>query len=123
MRLVNTRTGTTVAGIVELAMTRSARRRGLLGRDALDLSTALILAPCVAVHTVFMRFPIDVVFVDRDWHVRRIVRNLQPWRIAASPRAYAAVEMAGGVERDLVPGDHLYLTGIRGDAETAPCLE
>jgi len=111
MRLVNARTGATVASVVELAATRVERRRGLLGRNALDLSAALILAPCAAVHTAFMRFPIDVVFVDRDGHVRTLVRNLRPWRIAASPRAYAAVEMAGGINRDLMPGDRLYLTG------------
>ena len=111
MRLVNERTGATVASVVELAATRVDRRRGLLGRDALDLSAAMILAPCAAVHTAFMRFPIDVVFVDRDGHVRTVVRNLRPWRIAASPRAYAAVEMAGGFNRDLMPGDRLYLTG------------
>ena len=109
MRLLNARTGSAIASVVELAVTRADRRRGLLGRDALDLSAALILAPCAAVHTVFMRFPIDVVFVDRDGCVRTIVRNLQPWRVVASPRAYAAVELAGGVERDLVPGDRLYL--------------
>ena len=109
MRLLNARTGSVVASVVELAVTRADRRRGLLGRDAFDLSAALILVPCAAVHTVFMRFPIDVVFLDRDGRVRTIVRNLQPWRIAASPRAYAAVELAGGVERDLMPGDPLYL--------------
>jgi|SRR5947207_15550784 len=112
MRLVNARTGRAVANVVELAVTRADRRRGLLGRNALDLSAALILAPCAAIHTVFMRFPIDVVFVDRNGAIRTIVRNLQPWRIAASPRAYATVEMAGGVERDLIPGDRLYLADI-----------
>ena len=115
MRLVNARTGATVASVVEVAATRVDRRRGLLGRGALDVSAALILAPCAAVHTVFMRFPIDVVFVDRNGQVRTIVRNLQPWRIAASPRAYAAVEMAGGVDRDVMPGDHLYLADISAD--------
>jgi uncharacterized protein len=119
MRLVNTRTGATIASVVEVAATRVDRRRGLLGRNALDLSAALILAPCAAVHTVFMRFPIDVVFVDRHFQIRSIVRNLQPWRIAASPRAYATVEMAGGVERDIMPGDRLYLAGISADDLTA----
>jgi len=109
MRLINARTGSPVASLVEVAVTRADRRRGLLGRDGLDQSAALILAPCAAVHTVFMRFPIDVVFVDRDGRVRTIIRNLQPWRVAASPRAYAAVELAGGVERDLIRGDRLYL--------------
>jgi uncharacterized protein len=119
MRLVNTRTGATIASVVEVAATRVDRRRGLLGRNALDLSAALILAPCAAVHTVFMRFPIDVVFVDRHFQIRSIVRNLQPWRIAASPHAYATVEMAGGVERDMMPGDRLYLAGISPDDLTA----
>ena len=110
MRLINARTGASIASLVEFACTRADRRRGLLGRDALDVSAAMILAPCAAVHTIFMRFPIDVVFVDRDGCVRSIVRNLQPWRIAASPRAYAAVELLGGVERDLIRGDRLILS-------------
>jgi len=111
MQLINTRTSMAVASVVELAVTRADRRRGLLGRDALDLSAGMMLAPCVAVHTAFMRFPIDVVFVDRDGVVRKIVRDLKPWRLAASPRAYAAVELAAGVERDVVPGDRLVLAG------------
>jgi len=111
MQLINTRTSMAVASVVELAVTRTERRRGLLGRDALDLSAGMMLAPCVAVHTAFMRFAIDVVFVDRDGVVRKIVRDLKPWRIAASPRAYAAVELASGIERDVVPGDRLVLAG------------
>jgi uncharacterized membrane protein (UPF0127 family) len=96
----------------------------LLGRDALDLSAGMMLAPCVAVHTAFMRFPIDVVFVDRDGVVRKIVRDLKPWRIATAPRAYAAVELAAGIERDVVPGDRLFLAGAvpgaqQGEAQSA----
>jgi len=111
MQLINTRTAMPVASVVELAVTRGDRRRGLLGRDSIDLSAAMMLAPCVAVHTAFMRFAIDVVFVDRDGIVRKIVRDLKPWRIAASPRAYAAVELAAGIARDVMPGDRLYLAG------------
>ncbi len=84
-RLVNERTNGTVASVVEFAVTRTERRRGLLGRNGLDLSAALMLAPCPAVHTAFMRFAIDVVFVDREGRVRKIVRGLAPWRISASP--------------------------------------
>jgi uncharacterized membrane protein (UPF0127 family) len=111
MQLINKRTSMAVASVVELAVTRADRRRGLLGRDSLDLSAGMMLAPCVAVHTAFMRFPIDVMFVDRDGVVRKIVRDLKPWRIATSPRAYAAVELAAGIERDVVPGDRLFLSG------------
>src|SRR5215510_5472926 len=117
MQLINSRTSMAVASVVELAVTRTDRRRGLLGRDALDLSGGMMLAPCVAVHTAFMRFPIDVVFVDREGVVRKIVRDLKPWRIAASPRAYAAIELAAGVERDVVPGDRLVLAGTVPSAQ------
>jgi uncharacterized membrane protein (UPF0127 family) len=124
MQLINERTSMAVASIVELAVTRAARRRGLLGRDALDVSAGMMLAPCVSVHTAFMRFPIDVVFVDRDGVVRKIVRDLKPWRIAASPRAYAAIEIAAGIERDVAPGDRLFLAGAApgapaGEAQSA----
>jgi uncharacterized membrane protein (UPF0127 family) len=117
MQLINSRTTMAVASVVELAVTRADRRRGLLGRDALDLSAAIMLAPCVSVHTVFMRFPIDVMFVDRDGVVRKMVRDLKPWRMAASLRAYAVIELAAGVERDVMPGDRLYLAGAVANAQ------
>jgi uncharacterized membrane protein (UPF0127 family) len=126
MQLINKRTSMAVASVVELAVTRADRRRGLLGRNALDLSAGMMLAPCVAVHTAFMRFSIDVVFVDRDGVVRKIVRDLKPWRIATAPRAYAAVELAAGIERDVVPGDRLFLSGAVPGApadDAQPALE
>jgi len=119
MQLINARTSMAVASVVELAVTRADRRRGLLGRDALDVSAGMMLAPCLAVHTAFMRFPIDVVFVDREGVVRKIVRQMKPWRIAASPRAYAVIELAAGIERDVVPGDRLFLSGAVPGAESS----
>ena len=109
--LMNGRTRLLVASTVELASTRAARRRGLLGRDSLDPSAALILEPCGAVHTAFMRFAIDVVFVDRNGCALKIVRELAPWRIALSPLAHAVIELAGGSlrSRDVSIGDRLYL--------------
>jgi uncharacterized membrane protein (UPF0127 family) len=125
MRLINERTNGTVASIVELAVTRKDRKRGLLGRHGLDASAALMLAPCPAVHTAFMRFTIDVVFVDREGRVRKIVRGLAPWRVSASLGAYAAIEFTAGAERDLVPGDRLYLSGAAnaGGASVLMSLE
>ena len=64
MRLVNARTEQPVAVALEVADTRATRRRGLLGRDGLAAGSALMLTPCNAVHTVGMRFAIDIVFVD-----------------------------------------------------------
>ena len=108
--LVNQRTNQIVASSVEIAGTSKTRRRGLLGRDSLPSSAALIIAPCSSIHTFFMRFVIDVVFVDRNGRVRKVVRNIKPWRIAASLGAYAVIEMTGGaVAADLRVGDRLAL--------------
>ena len=96
MRLVNARTDETIAHEVVLACTRAARRRGLLGRDSLDPSAALVLSPCWAIHTMFMRFAIDVIFIDREGGAVRIVRELAPWRMAAARGAHAAIELRAG---------------------------
>jgi uncharacterized membrane protein (UPF0127 family) len=58
--------------------------------------SALILAPCTSIHTFFMRFPIDVAFVDRQGVIVKITTNLRPWRIAVALRGYAVVEMPAG---------------------------
>jgi len=109
--LVNERTRAPIATEVEVAQTRADRRRGLLGRDHLDTSAALVLTPCVAVHTAFMRFPIDVVFLDQDGYAVKLVSDLGPWRIAAAARARTVVELAAGSLRRhaVAVGDRLYV--------------
>jgi len=112
MRLVNARCERVLATTVELATSRAERRRGLLGRTELADGHAIVIAPCFAVHTIGMQFAIDVVFVDARGRVRKITRDLRPWRIAAAPAATAVIELAAGA---LVPsealsiGDRLYL--------------
>lgn len=115
MRLVNDRTHRSIAEAVEVADTMAARRRGLLGRTHLDAGAALMLIPCVAVHTAFMRFRIDVVFLDREGCVVGTVSRLKPWRVAAAWRAHSAIELpAGRLEQCPVEiGDRLYLTPFR----------
>jgi uncharacterized membrane protein (UPF0127 family) len=109
--LMNARTQEPLATSVELATTRRTRRRGLLGRNSLDRSAALVLEPCAAVHTAFMRFSIDLVFVDREGCAVKLVEDLPPWRIALSTGAHAVIEMAAGSLRrlDLSIGDRLYM--------------
>ena len=109
--LMNERTRQTVATSVEIAATRTSRRRGLLGRDRLDGTSAMLLAPCTAVHTAGMRFAIDVVFVDREGHAVKVVRNLRPWRIALAAGGRAVIEMAAGSLGwgQVLLGDRLYL--------------
>src|SRR5262245_9336694 len=116
LSLVNQRTDEARAHHVEVAVTGSARRKGLLGRDGLGASCALILAPCTAIHTMFMRFDIDAVFVDDDGRAVKVVEGMTPWRIAVQPFAHAVVELPAGSlrERPVDVGDRLYLVDGRG---------
>jgi uncharacterized membrane protein (UPF0127 family) len=109
--LMNDRTRGAIALDVDLATTRVERRRGLLGRRTLGPTQGLLLTPCLAVHTAFMRFSIDVVFIDRDGHVVRVASDVRPWRIAISLRAHAVIELAAGTAdaHDIRVGDFLYL--------------
>jgi uncharacterized membrane protein (UPF0127 family) len=107
--LVNTRTGDVLATDLEAAVTSESRRRGLLGRNHMAGSAALILAPCGGIHTCFMRFPIDVVCVRKDGRVVKVVRGLLPWRFALSPSAFAVIEWRGNALAgfSIDPGDVL----------------
>lgn len=109
--LRNERTGLSVATRLEIAADSAARRKGLLGRDGLDEGSALIIAPCNAVHTFFMRFTIDVAFVDREGRVVRGSRQLRPWTIGVGLGAWAAIETPAGtlLSTRTRPGDRLIL--------------
>lgn len=111
MVLVNQRTDEALADRVEVAVTRRDRRKGLLGRSGLEPASALIIAPCFSIHTMFMRFDIDAVFVDEDGRAVKVVRDMPPWRIAVDPTAHAVVELPAGSLRDrqVNVGDRLYL--------------
>ena len=72
------------------------RMRGLLGRTGLELGEGLLIRPAGSVHTFFMRFPIDVVFVSRDGEVLKIASNVPAWRTAAARGAKVVIELAAG---------------------------
>jgi uncharacterized protein len=103
--------GEDVLAAAEVAVTRRQRRRGLVGRD--EIEGVLVLRPCRQVHTLRMRFPIDVAFCDRDGFVLHTA-SLVPWRLSRPvPRAYFAVEArAGAFDRwKLVVGDIVEVRG------------
>lgn len=94
--LVNER-GQPVADRVERAASFASRLKGLLGRSALAPDEGLWIEPCDSVHTFFMRFPIDVAFVDRQGVVVKRYDALPPWRATRlHARARACVELAAG---------------------------
>lgn len=82
----------------ERAVSAGERLRGLLGRPSLGADAALVIERCGAVHTVGMRFSIDVVFLDRAWRVVRVVRNVRPGRpiVWGGWRAVRTVEAEAG---------------------------
>jgi uncharacterized membrane protein (UPF0127 family) len=99
-RLRPIQTGGTLGGLrVERALGFVGRMLGLLGGPMLQPGQALHLSPCKAVHTVGMRYPIDVVFLDRNGAVLKVVPHLQPWRAAACWRAHGVLELSAGQAR------------------------
>jgi uncharacterized membrane protein (UPF0127 family) len=81
------------ATIADHALTRM---RGLLGRGSLPGGEGLLLRPAPSIHTAFMRFPIDVVFLDADLRVLKVVVRLKPWRTASVRGAKAVLELPAG---------------------------
>ncbi len=86
-----------------------SRLRGLLGRRGLANNQALAIEPCNSVHTMWMRFPIDVIFLDRNKKVVKIKRRLEPYRTASSKAGHSVVEVAAGVAniKNITVGDQL----------------
>jgi uncharacterized membrane protein (UPF0127 family) len=89
--------GITLATCVRVAGNSAQRRRGLLETKSLETGDGLWIAPCEAIHTVGMRWPIDVAFLDRHHRIRKIVRKLAPWRIAICFTAFSVLELPAGV--------------------------
>jgi uncharacterized protein len=90
-----------------------SRMRGLLGRYSLTSGEGLLLRPAPSIHTFFMRFPVDAVFLDRDGAVLKVKSNLLPWRVAGCRGAHATLELAAGEaeRREIRAGDRLETVG------------
>ena len=85
-----------------------ARLTGLLGKNGLPDGQALVISPCISIHTFGMRFPIDAVFYDRDRKAVGVVRGIGPGRLSRIyPRAKGVIEAAAGSLAGVEPGDEL----------------
>ena len=105
----NTTRNAPIATKVEKADTTASRNKGLLGRASLAADEGLWIVPCPMIHTFFMQFTIDVLFLDADLTVRRVIEDLRPWRL--SPwvlSARSVLELKGGALKGSVRvGDRL----------------
>jgi uncharacterized protein len=108
--LVRNQTREAVLGdAVEVADTSEKRRTGLLHHKRLEPGEGLWITPCESVHTFFMKFPIDLVYVDKKRRVRKVRKAVPPWRLSACLTAHSILELpAGTVEKTgTQPGDEL----------------
>ncbi len=108
--MINLSRGTVLAEEAEVAETPSSRRRGLLGREGIPEGGGMLIVPCRQVHTLGMRFPIDVVFLDEALRVVRLVVPLRPGRLSPFVlRSRAVLELPAGVveETGTEAGDRL----------------
>jgi uncharacterized membrane protein (UPF0127 family) len=89
--------------------------RGLMGRGTIERGEGMLLRPAPAIHTAFVRFPIDVLFLDDDLRVLSVVEAMRPWRTASNRKARAVLELATGEirRRGVEPGNQLLL--LHGD--------
>ena len=106
--------GTVLATRLEVADSGSKRTKGLLGRNGLGSGEGLWIVPCESVHTFFMRFAIDLVYLDRKNKVKKVRSSVGPWRISACLSAHSVLELPAGTIRNTMTeaGDTLEFTPI-----------
>jgi uncharacterized protein len=110
LRVVNATSGQILAERADIAASSWRRMRGLLGRPALAPGQGLLIRPCQGVHTLGMAYPIDVVHLDREHVVRKVLHGLRPWRIGPLVwRASIVLELPAGAADGTSEGDRLTL--------------
>ena len=106
--------GKEIAGRVIVANSFYKRFKGLMFEKKMDGYDALIIKPCKSVHTFFMKYSIDVIFLSKELKIVKIKRNLRPWRI--TPVYFLAEQViefeSGRVDKNLREGDELELLCI-----------
>jgi len=98
-RLVNLTRSTVLAESLQVADTGRTRRKGLLGRTSFSPGEGLWIVPCESVHTFFMGFAIDLVYLDREKRIRKLRGNVVPWRLSACVSAHSVLELPAGTIR------------------------
>jgi uncharacterized membrane protein (UPF0127 family) len=98
-QVTNPSRSSVLATSLELADSGPKRNKGLLGRDGLAPGEGLWIVPCESVHTFFMRFPIDLVYLDRSNKVRKVRSAVGPWRLSACLSAHSILELPAGTIR------------------------
>ncbi len=111
--IVNVTRGSVACERGTIAEDPLTRMRGLLGRRSLPSDEGLLLRPAPSIHTAFMRFAIDAVFLDSQLRIVKVAHELKPWRTASCRRAGSVLELRAGEisRRGLQVGDQLAIVG------------
>jgi uncharacterized membrane protein (UPF0127 family) len=96
LHAANVTRGTVLATRLELADSGATRNKGLLGRKGLETGGGLWIVPCESVHTFFMQFAIDLVYLDRNYRVKKVRRAVGPWRLSVCLSAHSILELPAG---------------------------
>ncbi len=110
-KIISTKDGFLVSGHARRADNFYLRLKGLMFRASLDADEALIFYNAPSIHTFFMRFAIDLVFLDKDYRILRIVSFLPAWRMVYGAGSYVTLELSPGRARrcGLAKGDSLQI--------------
>jgi uncharacterized protein len=95
-QVTNPARGTVLATRLKVADSSAKRSKGLLGRDGLGSGEGLWIVPCESVHTFFMRFAIDLVYLNRKNKVKKVRVAVGPWRLSACLTAHSVLELPAG---------------------------
>jgi uncharacterized membrane protein (UPF0127 family) len=121
MRVLNVTRQTCLATRMEVADSGPKRNKGLLGRDSLAPGEGLWIVPCEAVHTFAMRFPIDLVYLDRNRRIKKLRNAVPPWRLSGCLTAHSIIELPPGTIRETQTqrGDTLEFSPISDAADSS----
>jgi uncharacterized membrane protein (UPF0127 family) len=121
MQVANLTRNTVVATSVEVADSGQTRNKGLLGRKGLPPGGGLWIVPCESVHTFFMQFPIDLIYLDRKMRIKKLRHAVPAWRLSACLSAHSVLELAAGaiLESQTEVGDKLEFSDEAPKGEAA----
>lgn len=113
-RVLNSTRTTLLGDEIGIASTSAARKTGLLRHSGLKPGQGLWIVPCEGIHTFFMKFAIDVIYLDRKRRVRKVVRELAAWRLSMCLPAHSVLELPAGTidESETQSGDELEFQAI-----------
>jgi uncharacterized membrane protein (UPF0127 family) len=95
--VANINRGTLLGEAIEVAQTAAQRVKGLLGRECLEDGQGLLFKEAGSLHTLFMRFPVDIVYADKNGKVIKLAESVGPFKLVAAPlRCYYALELPAG---------------------------